>query len=385
MRQKILFICTDPAYGMIPFATSIIKVIGSCRRFETYVIAVSKGKINYKPNLDGVLKSENIFHVSIPDNQILSLASKLYPIQIKRTIDYICTIHNIDIIHCLTTEFSLSFFLHHYQIKHKVIYTIHDFTPHEKNSKGIKEKIIDYIINKGVIKNTKTINNLTTSSINQLKNIKKKYPQKTVLFHHFPSLVTESIINGNSICPELNKKDNYILFFGNLDIYKGVELLYNVFINNEDLYSNYHLVIAGKGEWYFARNEKKENKVIRINRFIEDAEIKYLFKKAACVVYPYISATQSGVLSIAYYFQTPTVVSDVEYFKENVESHKTGFIFAQNNNVDIYKNIKLALSLNETMKNKLASEQKNAYLNKYSESQLRKDLVAIYKKISTIL
>ncbi|MBO7610176.1 MAG: glycosyltransferase, partial [Muribaculaceae bacterium] len=39
----------------------------------------------------------------------------------------------------------------------------------------------------------------------------------------------------------------------------------------------------------------------------------------AVVVYPYISATQSGVASIASYFDKPLVVSDLPFFMETCE------------------------------------------------------------------
>lgn len=57
-----------------------------------------------------------------------------------------------------------------------------------------------------------------------------------------------------------------------------------------------------------------EINVIMINRYIKDTEIRYMYEQAACVVYPYISATQSGVLSLAFYFRTPTLTSDVPFF-----------------------------------------------------------------------
>ena len=44
-----------------------------------------------------------------------------------------------------------------------------------------------------------------------------------------------------------------------------------------------------------------------------------LFSRAAVVVYPYISATQSGVTSIAGYFGKPMVLSDLPYFRETCE------------------------------------------------------------------
>ena len=44
-----------------------------------------------------------------------------------------------------------------------------------------------------------------------------------------------------------------------------------------------------------------------------------LFSRAAVVVYPYISATQSGVTSIASYYGKPMVLSDLPFFKQTCE------------------------------------------------------------------
>ena len=89
----------------------------------------------------------------------------------------------------------------------------------------------------------------------------------------------------------------YILFFGTVDKYKGVDLLVDAYCNLTC--KSLKLVIAGRGFDIETHNEN----IIRINRFIEDEEVAYLFKKAKFIVYPYRSATMSGVLSLAYYFK----------------------------------------------------------------------------------
>ena len=47
--------------------------------------------------------------------------------------------------------------------------------------------------------------------------------------------------------------------------------------------------------------------------------MKDLFSRAGVVVYPYISATQSGVVSIASYFDKPMVVSNLPFFRQTCE------------------------------------------------------------------
>lgn len=70
-------------------------------------------------------------------------------------------------------------------------------------------------------------------------------------------------------------------------------------------------MIAGSGEVYFPI-QKYEN-IILINRYIKDEEIAWLFNHAKLTVYPYISATQSGVLSVSCYFGKPIIASDVPF------------------------------------------------------------------------
>ena len=131
--------------------------------------------------------------------------------------------------------------------------------------------------------------------------------------------MTDDIANGNASSPELKDVNGeYILFFGNLQLYKGVHVLYEAYLSHPEL-QNMPLVIAGSGYIYFKRQKKENGNIIFINRYIDDRELKELFSRAAVVVYPYISATQSGVTSIASYFGKPMVLSDLPFFKQTCE------------------------------------------------------------------
>lgn len=52
-----------------------------------------------------------------------------------------------------------------------------------------------------------------------------------------------------------------------------------------------------------------------------------LFQNCSCVVLPYTEASQSGVLSMAYYFGKPVIVSNLPGLREFVVHNKTGYIF----------------------------------------------------------
>ena len=64
--------------------------------------------------------------------------------------------------------------------------------------------------------------------------------------------------------------------------------------------------------------ETHNENIIRINRFIRRWRSRqYLFKKAKFIVYPYRSATMSGVLSLAYYFNKKVLASTIPFFEDN--------------------------------------------------------------------
>ena len=115
-----------------------------------------------------------------------------------------------------------------------------------------------------------------------------------------------------------------------------------------------------------------------MNRYIKDTEIANLYKNAACVVYPYISATQSGVLSLAYYFETPILASDVPFFKDSIQQSKNRILFRNGNLKDLKE--KLLLLLNSRTLSQ--TEEQQAYYNKfYNGITIRNELIRIYSEL----
>jgi glycosyltransferase involved in cell wall biosynthesis len=125
-----------------------------------------------------------------------------------------------------------------------------------------------------------------------------------------------------------NEEQNTILFFGRIGKYKGLDYL----IKAEPLISRIipelKFIIAGSGD-YFQECEKmmlnKERFECHI-RFIPNEEVPELFQRASIVVLPYIDASQSGIIPIAYAFKKPVVVTNVGSIPEVVDDGKTGFI-----------------------------------------------------------
>jgi len=126
------------------------------------------------------------------------------------------------------------------------------------------------------------------------------------------------------------KETKSILYFGSIRDYKGIQYLIEA---GQQIISEIpcaHIIIAGEGDFskYAALISSKENiSAYEIdNRFIPDEEVAELFQKAAVVVLPYISGSQTGVIPIAYSFGKPVVVTNVGSIAEVVDEGKTGFV-----------------------------------------------------------
>lgn len=258
-----------------------------------------------------------------------------------------------------------------------VVSTVHDLHPHESKKAWYKELRFK-ILYKRLHDNLIFAKDFITNSKTQYNELVERYPEKNVYFHSFPSLVSKEIANGCDFPKELQGRSRpYILFFGRIEEYKGISLLYKAFMETKDLHQQFDLVIAGSGTLPFTI-EQKTNNIILINRYINDSEVAELYKNARVVVYPYISATQSGVLSIAFYFKTPVLMSDVPFFKETVADSGAGRIFKANDSEDLEKKL---LELLKENPNIIGDAERNFYDANYDRAAVRKSLLNIYEKV----
>jgi len=132
---------------------------------------------------------------------------------------------------------------------------------------------------------------------------------------------------------EFLEEEKTILFFGRANKYKGIDVL----IKAESLISKevpeVKIIIAGKGESLdlYADQLSQDSQFEIHNRFIPNTEVHKFFQRAALVVLPYIEASQSGIIPIAYSFGKPVVATDVGSIPEAVDEGMTGFVVPPNN------------------------------------------------------
>lgn len=134
----------------------------------------------------------------------------------------------------------------------------------------------------------------------------------------------------------LDEKYNYILFFGIIRDYKGLDLLLDAFSKLD--YKSNHLKLLVAGEYYSNEEQYQsqikslglENDVVVVNQFIKDSEVGRYFCAADLIAQPYKNATQSGVTQIAYHFETPILVTNVGGLPEMVPHQKVGYVVEKN-------------------------------------------------------
>ncbi|MEO5582480.1 MAG: glycosyltransferase [Saprospiraceae bacterium] len=124
----------------------------------------------------------------------------------------------------------------------------------------------------------------------------------------------------------------YVLFFGFIRDYKGLDLLYEAIALLKEKQLRVKYIIAGE---YYSNRSLYEKLVDQLDiadylilhtHFISSEEVKYYFSACDLVVQPYKSATQSGIAQIAINFNKPTVVTKVGGLHEIIEDGKSGYV-----------------------------------------------------------
>ncbi len=136
----------------------------------------------------------------------------------------------------------------------------------------------------------------------------------------------------------LDPDRKYILFFGFIREYKGLDLLLHAMADDRIRKAGIRLIAAG--EYYNKSLEEQNNQIITDHSlgdavvmrtdFIPNSEVRYYFSAADLVVQPYKHATQSGITQIAYHFEKPMVVTNVGGLAEVVPDGKVGFVAETN-------------------------------------------------------
>ena len=126
----------------------------------------------------------------------------------------------------------------------------------------------------------------------------------------------------------LDPANRYVLFFGLIRDYKGLDLLLDAWaqLRRAGRTEGRRLIVAREPYLNRIADNGLQDEVLLHDRFIPDDDVKYYFSAADFVVQPYKTATQSGVTQIAYQFCVPMVVTAVGGLPEIVPDGRVGYV-----------------------------------------------------------
>jgi glycosyltransferase involved in cell wall biosynthesis len=116
--------------------------------------------------------------------------------------------------------------------------------------------------------------------------------------------------------------------FGRMEAYKGLEVLVEAAERLHAAGRPVRLVIAGKGpeQTRLAARIAALPGAQAIDRYLEPGDLQAEIARAACVVAPYLDATQSGVLASAFANGKPVVASRVGGLGDVVHDGANGLL-----------------------------------------------------------
>lgn len=206
----------------------------------------------------------------------------------------------------------------------KRIAILHNLIPHE-------HKPGDKILSRFFIKSADGYVALSESVLADIDLFDRKKPRTFCphpLYDHFGAIASrqESLSHLG-----LDPAFRYILFFGLIRDYKGLDLLLKAYADSRLRNLNVRLLVTGEfygsSDKYFELEKKLglEGLVIWKNEFVPANEVRYCFGAADLIAQPYKTATQSGVSQIAYHFEKPMLVTKVGGLAEIVPNGIAGY------------------------------------------------------------
>ena len=210
----------------------------------------------------------------------------------------------------------------------KIFYVCHNIIPHEKIfGTTLLTKYAFLAVDAGIVQSD-SVEQEFVSLFPKKNFINSPHPVYTI-FGDKP--------DKNSSKKELGvSEEKIILFFGYIRQYKGLDILIEAM---PEILKNVNLRLMVVGESY-EKNDKYLNMVEKLGLqnnvtlktdYVPNDEVGKYFAASDVVILPYRSATQSGIVQIAYHFDKPVIVTNVGGLAEVVQEGKTGFIVEPNN------------------------------------------------------
>lgn len=172
-----------------------------------------------------------------------------------------------------------------------------------------------------------------------------------------------------------------VLFFGRIWRYKGLQHYIdaaNLVIDNLPE-ARFYIVGTGDDLSTYQFDENKKDHFIIVNERVSLEEATYYYAKSAFVVLPYLDATQSGIIPVAYAFSKPVIATRVGAIPEVILEGKTGFLVEPNDVKALAERMELLLR-EKKMRIEMGKASYKFALDILGWDRIGSVVLAVYKK-----
>ena len=176
-----------------------------------------------------------------------------------------------------------------------------------------------------------------------------------------------------------------VLCFGRLSAYKGIHVLQEAMPLVAREVPDVRFIVAGAPVPNYTIPHfpmlPNGGQVELRAQFIPPDLLCELFQRAALVVLPYVSATQSGVVMTAYAFKKPVVATCVGALPEQVEDQVTGLLVPPNDSI-VLANAIVELLLDHRLRAHLAGNIERKLSAEFSWQRVAEKIMTVYQSVT---
>jgi glycosyltransferase involved in cell wall biosynthesis len=275
-----------------------------------------------------------------------------------------------DIIHLVSDSPWICFFFPILKYRFSIVSTIHDPKQHLGDER-IDYEIVEYL----------------TQKFSDLILVHGEYLKQIVLAKwNVPFSKVHVIPHGDfSILKKMGKtgitsEKNTVLFFGRIKEYKGLKYLLQSRYFLIKKFPSFKIIIAGDGDLTSYGELCRDPSLEIHNYYIPSDKVPEFFQRSSIVVLPYIDASQSGVVSLAFTFNKPVITTNVGSIPEVVINNKTGIIVQPKNSLEIAKAIEMIFN-NDELRNKMINNIESYTHKELAWDNIARKIIYSYKEI----
>lgn len=212
----------------------------------------------------------------------------------------------------------------------KCVGLIHNMIPHEPN-------VLDKLFPKYFVNAMDGFTALSQSVVKDIEHFDNHARPKSwaphPIYDHYGAQMAKAEARRQL---QLEEGGKYVLFFGFIRDYKGLDLLIDAMADPRLHDMDVRLLVAGEfygdAKPYLDRIEARGigDRIVLHNDYIADSQVGLYFCAADIVAQPYKTATQSGVTQVAFHYEKPMLVTNVGGLPEIVPDGKIGYVVEVN-------------------------------------------------------